>query len=537
MKRILNLLSFLVFTLTSYAVTVVGGINYNLNGETKEAKVTRYSSESPYSGSIVIPESITSNGIKYKVTGIENEAFKNSYITSVTIPNTITSIGYCVFASCSSLTSVTIPNSVTSIEESAFEDCRFTSITIPNSVTKIGNKAFKNCIQLTSIVIPNSVTSIGNYAFCGCYRLASVSIPNSVTYIGYYAFCDCYDLASVTIPNSVTSIEYNTFQNCIHITSVSIPESVTSIGQFAFNNCKNLTSVTIPNTLNYIANGAFGGCPIKYLSIDKEEYCSRAYFGTEIETLIIGNSVTSIGSKAFFQCLGLSSVTIPNSVKSVGGDAFSGCRSLPVVDNIRYADNIAVEATNKQLSSYTIREGTRLIPPSVFTECAWMYEVTIPSSVERIGSSAFGNCSGLRKIYCHATTPPEIDFRVFNNVIKSPSPQISAEWCCEVFVPIGAKSKYESAWEWREFKYIIEYAFESEGIVQPLNETRAIHINTSDGLVTVVGLNDGEKLEAYTSDGRHIVTAHAEGNVATFSAPQGTIIIKTGNETFKTIVK
>ena len=112
-----------------------------------------------------------------------------------------------------------------------------TSVTIPNSVTSIGDGAFSDCRGLTSVTIPNSVTSIGEYAFLGCSGLTSVTIPNSVTSIGGAAFYDCSGLTSVTIPNSVTSIGGGAFRGCSGLTSVTIPNSVTSIGDKAFWNC------------------------------------------------------------------------------------------------------------------------------------------------------------------------------------------------------------------------------------------------------------------------------------------------------------
>ena len=119
-------------------------------------------------------------------------------MTSVTIPNSVTSIGDYAFEKCSGLTSVTIGNSVTSIGREAFSNCSgLTSVTIPNSVTSIGNEAFWNCRSLTSISIPNSVTSIGRWAFAYCRGLTSVTIPNSVTSIGEYAFSSCSNLENV----------------------------------------------------------------------------------------------------------------------------------------------------------------------------------------------------------------------------------------------------------------------------------------------------------------------------------------------------
>ena len=148
------------------------------------------------------------------------------------------------FSGCTALTSVTIPNSVTSIGEYSFSRCSgLTSVTIGNSVTSIGSDAFRECTALTSIAIPNSVTSIGNRAFYGCTALTSVIIPNSVTEIEYSAFDRCIGLTSATIGNSVTSIGSYAFSRCFALKSIAIPNSVTSIGSYAFEGCTGLARV------------------------------------------------------------------------------------------------------------------------------------------------------------------------------------------------------------------------------------------------------------------------------------------------------
>ena len=240
--------------------------------------------------------------------------------TSVTIPNSVTSIGDYAFMGCSSLTSVSIPNSVTSIGRQAFFECiSLTSVSIPNSVTFIGNYAFSICKGLTSVTIPNSVKSIGTGVFDGCSSLISVTIPNSVTSIGSNAFNCCSSLTSITVEEGNTIYDSRNDCNAIIETATNtlilgcqntiIPGSVTSIGWCAFDCCIGLTSVTIPNSVTNIDYRAFS-------------YCSG------LTSVTIPNSVTSIGRCAFEYCTGLTSVTIGNSVTSIGDDAFSYCSGL-----------------------------------------------------------------------------------------------------------------------------------------------------------------------------------------------------------------
>lgn len=329
MKRYLFIALLTLSAITSYAYDAcIDGIYYDLIPKAKQAKVTN--GDVYYSGDIVIPEKITSDGIEYSVTSISSDAFSNcGALTSIVIPNSVTSIPNSAFKDCFSLLSIDLPNSLTSIDFDAFNGCRtLGAIDIPNSVTSIGTRAFKDCISLTSIAIPNSVTKIADYTFNGCKNLRSVDIPNSVTAIYAAAFNGCNSLTSITIPNSVRFIDSYVFLDCSSLVSVDIPNSVESIGSYSFYGCSSLTSVTIPNLVKRISSNTFQNC-------------------NSLTSIIIPNSVTSIDSYAFHNCAKLVDITIGNSVRKIESRAFYNCSNLENVYceavNVPYIDSNAFE--------------------------------------------------------------------------------------------------------------------------------------------------------------------------------------------------
>ena len=297
----------------------------------------------------------------------KNLYLNGELVTDLVIPNDVTEIKKYAFSYCSGLTSVEIPNSVTSIGNYAFSGCSgLTSIEIPNSVTSIGNYAFSGCSGLTSIEIPNSVTSIGDDAFRGCSGLTSVVIGNSVTSIGSYAFEGCSGLTSVTIGNSVTSIGDWAFGGCSGLTNIVIPNSVTSIGDYAFSSCSGLKTVVNFSNLTFEKgssdNGYVGYYADKvvnapngemvgdyaFCTVDGENYLA-GYIGDDTELVLpsdYNGGNYAIRAAAFKQCASITSVVIPNSVTSIGDNSFAYCtalNSLTLGENVAYIGEGAFE--------------------------------------------------------------------------------------------------------------------------------------------------------------------------------------------------
>ena len=223
-------------------------------------------------------EDFTFEGINYTVISEENKtcetkAFNdvNGHLKLPSNPNgyTLVRLGDFSFGNCRVLNSVTIPESVTSLGYNCFSDCTsLTSVSIPKSVTSLGSSCFNGCTSLTSINIPESVTSLGNYCFKGCTSLTSINIPESVTSLSESCFDGCTSLTSITIPESVTSLGSSCFYGCTSLTSLTIPESVTSLGWWCFYGCTSLTSLTIPESVTSLGKSCFSGCNLQPLLLE-----------------------------------------------------------------------------------------------------------------------------------------------------------------------------------------------------------------------------------------------------------------------------
>lgn len=362
-----------------------------------------------YIGNMVIPENITRNGSNYTVTGISENAFDQcGDLTGLEIPNSVTYIGGWAFHGCERLETINIPNSVTEIGFGAFNGCQeLGTINIPNLVTYIGERTFTGCSSLTSVNIPNSVTSIGDMAFSDCYSLTNIEIPNSVTSIGDQAFSSCYGLTSIIVDGGNTVYDSRDNSNAIIETATNTLMA----------GCQN---TYIPNTVTSIGSYAFYGCsgltsieiPNSVTSIGYMAFTSCSGL-TSIE---IPNSVTSIPEYMLYCCTRLTSIEIPNSVTYIGYRAFESCSNLSsvVIPNSVTQISQRVFYGCRNLTSVNIPTSITSIDYQTFANCSSLSSIEIPKSVTLIQSNAFSGCSALNLVKCRAVNPPTIKSASFD---------------------------------------------------------------------------------------------------------------------------
>lgn len=290
---------------------------------------------------------------------IGNRAFEFTDITTITLPDSVETIGEGAFSYCDKLTSVNIPDNVTTIGNGAFQDTAITSVSIPGSVKNIGQYAFENCTSLATLELGSGIQTIDVWAFRDCTSLTSVSIPDSVKTIGNSAFQGCTSLTSVSIPGSVKTIGNLAFYSCTSLETLSLGSGVETIGNSAFQGCNQLTDFTLPSGLKSIGDNAFSGCAaltkvdmpdsVTYLGAGAYQNC------TGLTSATLSEKLSEMNNSVFAGCTGLITVTLPDLVNNIGNYLFQGCSKLASVytgDYIQFVGSSNFDGCADNLTIY-----------------------------------------------------------------------------------------------------------------------------------------------------------------------------------------
>ena len=386
-------------------------------------------------------------------------AFRDcSRLTSLNLPDGITSIGDKAFYFCRRLTSLNLPDGITSIGRYAFEFCDgLTSLNLPTGITEISEGAFWNCCGLTSLNLPASITKIGKLAFKFCDGLTSLNLSTGITEIGPRAFEGCYRLKEVRfcindnldtyLTKGHPSIDVNCgikyYINDKEITSIEIPSNVTTLGNYVFQGCRRLTSLNLPDGITEISEGAFQGC-------------------SGLTSLNLPDGITKIGEGAFWGCSGLTSLNLPDGITKIDDDAFLGCSgltSLNLPDGITSIGEYAFEGCSG-LTSLTLPAGITKIGSEAFKGCSGLTSLNLPDGVTSIYFEAFQGCSGLTSIYLYAEKVPEISNDAFEGFDAKK---------CTLYVPMGTYDDYWLSNFGDYFEDIVE--FDATGIDKTTTST------------------------------------------------------------------
>ena len=371
-------------------------------------------------------------------------------------------------------------------------------------VTSLGASCFKDCSGLTSITIPSSVTSLGGSCFSGCWGLTSITIPSSVTSLGRYCFYNCSGLTSITIPSSVTSLGEDCFRYCSGLTSITIPSSVTSLGEDCFYYCSGLTSITIPS------------------------------------------SVTSLGWYCFAGCSGLTSITIPSSVTSLGTSCFSGCKNLETVYfkgkkcNSSYKDleiptTSIIKVPTEYLQGYKDAFGSDY--KYIY---AWNPDETGDDNkpVTQCSTPSISYESGKLMFACE-TTGAKYHYTITDTDIKSDAlsengeVSLSAAYNISVYATADgykASDKAEATLYWINANL-------DNGTNINMVRTRGVVASAHDGIICLSGLDNGEVVKFYATDGKYLGSSVAANGSASYAVNESLVIAKVGKDSIKIAVK
>lgn len=498
----------------------VDGIYYNvIDSVNNTVEVTyqgeKWDSYDEYSGQVVIPETVSCNGITYKVTEIGAYAFcRSQNLTNVTIPLGVTTVNEYAFFRCDGLKSVDLPSSVTTIKEYAYHYCKgLTNVNFNEGLKTIYQYAFAYIENLTTLELPASLDSLGSYVFLGCGALSEVTLNGnwdgsfsgsgpSFSKIAYGAvlyvnnkedFWPYFssEFSIITEKGNLFEkgrIRYNVLDgNSVAIVSAKaanvytgdfvVPETVvysgktynvTRISGKAFLDCTELTGIKIHDKIESICDEAFLNCSsleeVKFPN-SLTEICNGAFRNcSSLKDVVFPSSIKSIGYSAFRDCTSLTHVTIPSGLDYLGSYIFEGCTGLTSVVANTLSQSIFVRCTN--LKSVELKEGITSIPQGAFNGCASLTGIDLPNSLTSLADASFSGCSSLERITIPANVS-ELGEHVFSNctsLVEVTSEAVAPPTAATntfmgipdaaLYVPEGSEDAYRNATGWDVFKTV-----------------------------------------------------------------------------------
>ena len=371
---------------------------------------------------------------------------------------------------------------VTSLGASCFEGCSgLTSINIPSSVTSLSESCFSGCRGLTSITIPSSITSLGESCFSGCRGLTSITIPSSITSLGESCFYVCAALTSITIPSSVTSLGASCFWECRGLTSITIPSSVTSLGENCFAYCTSLTSITIPSSIISFSWGCFYGCSGLETVYFKGKKCNSNY--------------------AYLKIPKISIIMVPTEYLQGYKDAFG-------------PDYKYIYAWNPDETGDDNKPVTQCSTPSISYES---------------GKLMFA-CETTGAEYHYTITDADMASDAYS---KEGKVTLSAAYNISVYATADgykASDKAEATLYWIDANL-------DTGTNINMVRTRGVVASAHDGIITLSGLDNGEVVKFYATDGKYLGSSVAANGAASYAVNESLVIAKVGKDSIKIAMK
>ena len=371
---------------------------------------------------------------------------------------------------------------VTSLGASCFEGCSgLTSITIPSSVTSLSESCFSGCSGLTSITIPSSITSLGESCFSGCSGLTSITIPSSITSLGESCFSGCRGLTSITIPSSVTSLGASCFWDCRGLTSITIPSSVTSLGENCFAYCTSLTSITIPSSVISFSWGCFYGCSGLETVYFKGKKCNSNY--------------------AYLKIPKISIIMVPTEYLQGYKDAFG-------------PDYKYIYAWNPDETGEDNKPVTQCSTPSISYESGKLMFASETAGAE----------------YHYTITDADMASDAYS---KEGKVTLSAAYNISVYATADgykASDKAEATLYWVNANL-------DTGTNINMVKTRGVVASAHDGIITLSGLDNGEVVKFYATDGKYLGSSVAANGAASYAVNESLVIAKVGKDSIKIAMK